>query len=298
MEPIRSRTFKFFSFFPEDIVTLMYQIIIANLIVIFRTSINNYSCFLLSTTAIIISIFLISTINHGTSNKFLRFIRHWYCVIIIPISYSIVGNIINGINPNIMDNLLINIDFFMFKVHPTVFLEKIIFPALTDYLQIIYSLYYFYPIVLGIAFYTKKKEMEFHKTIFGVVLCFYLSYIGYIIAPAIGPRFTLANLHNVPINTTPVTNFIQNLLNILEGKHYDCFPSGHTAVSLVVLYYAFKYEKKIFYIFLPLIISLIFSTVYLRYHYVIDIFAGLVLTFLTLFIAESIKLYRAVCRPS
>lgn len=286
MEINWSRTFKNF-LFPEHITVILYQIVIAILIIISKKNIQSYSYFLLLTLTIIISINLISTINHETKNKLLKFIRHWYYVIIVPISFSIVGNIIPGINPKPMDDILIKFDYFVFKVHPTVILEKITFPILTDYLQIIYSLYFFYPVILGLIIYSKNKDIEFHKTLFGLSLCFYLSYIGYILVPAIGPRFTLADLQSVQLNTTPVTNFLQNLLNTIEGKHHDCFPSGHVAVSLLVLYYAFKYEKKVFYIFLPLIISLIFSTVYLRYHYVVDIFGGILLFFLTLYISEN-----------
>lgn len=298
MKVICSRVFNSFKLFPEDVVIIAYQSVISILILFFRKNIANYSYFLLLTIAIIISVFLISIINHETKNKFLTLLRHWYFVITIVISYSIVGNIISGINPKSMDDLLIFLDFSIFKTHPTVLLEKITYPFLTDYLQIVYSLYYFYPVVLGIFLYSKRKELEFHRTSFAIALCFYLSYLGYIIVPAIGPRFTLSHLQSVSLNITPTTNFLQNLLNNLEGKHYDCFPSGHIGVSLVVLYYAFKYEKKIFYILLPLIVSLIFSTVYLRYHYVVDVFAGFFLTFLTLVISENIKLHPKLYRLS
>ncbi len=48
-------------------------------------------------------------------------------------------------------------------------------------------------------------------------------------------------------------------------------PSGHTQMVLMVLFLARRYEKVLFYVFLPIICGLILSTVYLRYHYVIDL---------------------------
>ena len=54
-------------------------------------------------------------------------------------------------------------------------------------------------------------------------------------------------------------------------------PSGHTQIVLMVLFLAHRYEKFLFYIFFPIICGLILSTVYLRYHYVIDLFAGVAL---------------------
>jgi len=42
----------------------------------------------------------------------------------------------------------------------------------------------------------------------------------------------------------------------------------------MALYLAHRYERLLFYIFLPVICGLILSTLYLRYHYVVDLLAG------------------------
>ena len=58
------------------------------------------------------------------------------------------------------------------------------------------------------------------------------------------------------------------------------FPSLHVGISSVALIYAWKYRyfsrlyQVLFYIYIPLVVSLWISTVYLRHHWVIDIFAG------------------------
>jgi len=67
-------------------------------------------------------------------------------------------------------------------------------------------------------------------------------------------------------------------------------PSGHTQIVLMVLYLAYRYEKFLFYIFFPIICGLILSTVYLRYHYVVDLFAGVAFAIVSLIIAP--RLYR------
>ena len=57
----------------------------------------------------------------------------------------------------------------------------------------------------------------------------------------------------------------------------DVFPSMHVAISLVVWLYAYRNSKRLFWILSPLILSLWLSTLYLRYHYLIDVLAGLIL---------------------
>jgi membrane-associated phospholipid phosphatase len=67
------------------------------------------------------------------------------------------------------------------------------------------------------------------------------------------------------------------MLDSFEGITRDCFPSGHTELTVLVLYYARKFDRRIFWWLLPFGIGIVLSTVYLRYHYVIDVIAGAVL---------------------
>jgi membrane-associated phospholipid phosphatase len=66
-------------------------------------------------------------------------------------------------------------------------------------------------------------------------------------------------------------------LSVIRG---GAFPSLHVGISSVALIYAYQYRnltrlnKYIWYLYIPLVTSLWFSTVYLRHHWVIDIFAG------------------------
>jgi membrane-associated phospholipid phosphatase len=62
-----------------------------------------------------------------------------------------------------------------------------------------------------------------------------------------------------------------------ELNKYDCFPSGHTEVSLVVLVACWRYWRKAFPFFLAAVSGLLVGTLYLRYHYGIDIVAGALL---------------------
>jgi membrane-associated phospholipid phosphatase len=54
----------------------------------------------------------------------------------------------------------------------------------------------------------------------------------------------------------------------------DCFPSGHTEIPLLTLWLARRYRRKLFLVYLPITAAMIFSTVYLRFHYVVDVLAG------------------------
>jgi membrane-associated phospholipid phosphatase len=190
------------------------------------------------------------------------------------------------VNPKDIDPTLIKLDYMIFGAHPTVMLEKIVIPVLTDLLQLAYATYYFITVSFGVLLFVKHQRKELDKSVFMILLCFYLSYIGYILFPALGPRFYLKSIQTVPLKGLLVADPIKDFLNKLEGIKRDAFPSGHTAVTVLVLYLAYRFQRRFFWICLPIVSALIFATVYCRYHYVVDVIAGLALTLLTIFLGE------------
>ncbi len=203
--------------------------------------------------------------------------------------YQSLGNMIQHLQPDI-DPYLIRIDFFLFGVHPTVWMERWITPWLTDMMSLAYLSYYFLPLILVLTLSLRGRTEEFRQTMFVLTFAYHLSFLGYLLFPAIGPRFTQVHLYSVPLEGSFITDFVREALNVLEHNKRDCMPSGHTQIALTVLFLARRYEKTIFILFLPVVCGLILSTVYLRYHYVIDLIAGTTLAIGCILIAP--QLYR------
>ena len=217
-------------------------------------------------------------------------------VLAVPVLFDSIGDVIPWLWPRYFDGLLISADRLLFcGSNPTVLLERFIHPALTTALQVAYISYYPMAAVLGVVLFSKRKQAGFDEAIFGIVLCFYLSYLGYLLFPAVGPRFTLAHLQTTDLQAGPFVAAIQSTLNRLENTKTDAFPSGHTAVALMTLYYAWKTREKVLTaVLVPAVTGLIVSTVYLRYHYVIDVIAGIALALLTMKLAP--PLFRRALR--
>ncbi|MEC4677088.1 MAG: phosphatase PAP2 family protein [Nitrospirota bacterium] len=204
-------------------------------------------------------------------------------LISIAAVFDSLGYIVHYINPIDIDPLLIRLDYRLFNGYPTVMLERFISPLLTDVMQAAYSGYYFLPFALGIALKIRKDDSAaFDYSLFLIMFCFYLSYTGYMLMPALGPRYTMNHLQSMELDGLFITQPVQWLLNRLEGIKRDAFPSGHTGIALTVLYLSFRFEKRLFLIFLPVVTALIFSTVYCRYHYVVDIIGGIFLSVITI----------------
>lgn len=276
---------KLFTSRPADALTIVFVSILLLITLIFNSSIPNRLLLIATYLALLTGQFILVKVKD--KNRFLRFTYDLiFPVVSVLVLFDSLGWVVHYINPVDIDPLLIRLDCMIFGNHPTVMLETIINPLLTDILQIAYSTYYFLPVVLGIALIKNNQKEEFNRSLFLILFCFYLSYIGYIIWPALGPRFTLDHLQTQKLQGFLIAEQIQNLLNRLEGIKRDAFPSGHTGVALTVLYLAYNYKRTLFWIYLPVVILLLFSTVYCRYHYVVDVIAGVILAGAAIFFGE------------
>jgi len=258
-----------------DWLTIGYLTIWIVLLILFRKEIPNIKLFLLLHILSGGITFILGCLQPESAP--LKFLRNWYPLFFLPLYFTALHYLIPAIHPHTIDLTLIKMDIWLFGTNPTVWLEKLYHPFLTDILQICYSTFYFLPLIILTPLYVKREKKNFERVAFGFLLAFYISYLGYVLFPALGPRFYLAHLHNISLRGYFVFHYLNKTLNGLENIQWDAFPSGHVAVTLAYLYFAQKYLRRVFNWTLPLVVLLIFSTVYLRYHYFVDVLSGVVL---------------------
>lgn len=271
--------------------------------IIFIKSIN--SPFFYISTNILLSIMIIVISVMSSRLRDNRNFKLFQRVIMAPLVYFIYSQVqvyIRHINPYEFDDVLIACDRFIFSTDPTVLLTKISFPALTEFLQISYMTYFLMPLIQGIELHFKGDDKVFNNFAALIIFCFYFSYLLYFFMPAIGPRFTL---HDFSITSLEmpglwITDTLRAIVNQGGGipsgvsnpelyVNRDCMPSGHTMMTLMNMILAFRLKSKFKWLFLVFGVSLIFATVYLRYHYVVDVLAGIAFCFLALWIEPKLR---------
>jgi len=202
--------------------------------------------------------------------------RNWYPLIYVASCYKEMALFIPAVRGTDADQWLANLDYRIWHANPTIWLERIQTPLLTEFLQIVYTL--FVPAVLLIPFllWKRRRFADFQYLAFLIALGFLVSYIGYLIVPARGPRFLLKHLQHVPLQGLWLFRGMQSTLDRLESAHYDCFPSGHTELTILAWWGSRRLSGKLFGLYFAYTLSIIFATVYLRYHYTVDVMAGAV----------------------
>jgi len=114
--------------------------------------------------------------------------RHWYPLPYVAWCYREMALLIPAVRGRDADAELARLDYRVWGANPTVWLERLATPVLTEYLQIVYAL--FVPVVLFIAFllWRQRRYADFRYYAFLIALGFLVSYLGYLLVPARGPR--------------------------------------------------------------------------------------------------------------
>lgn len=191
--------------------------------------------------------------------------------------YTNLHDTIHFVNPHDVHDQLIAIDQWMFGLQPTVWIEKYYTPFWTDFFSLAYMNYFFITIALTVWLLVEGRREDMRTALFGTVLCFYFGYILYVVFPAAPPRLVLAGQWTKPLVGSWFTQAQQKLVEISPTSSRGAFPSLHCAITFVTLLYAWRLKRVLFWIILVPGISLVIATVYLRHHYVVDIYAGFAL---------------------
>jgi membrane-associated phospholipid phosphatase len=228
--------------------------------------------------------------RHATGWRILAFIHDWYVPPMVFFSFKELYYMVRPIHfGRDYDDVLIAIDRWLFGVNPTEWLGQFSHPAVTEILQIAYTMFFFLFLVVGFELYRRHNLDLFHFYVFTGTYAFFLSYLGYFLLPAVGPRFTLHDFaaldHELPgLWLTPYLRWFVNagesipmgVPNIvaIAGTQRDVFPSGHTMGTIFLIFFCARYRLNVRHFIYVVGVLLIIATVYERYHYLVDLVGG------------------------
>jgi membrane-associated phospholipid phosphatase len=285
-----------------DFISIWFLLFLTGLNVVFHGRVAHWWTIALVNLALIAVIFTLAWLAEQKRTKLLIGLHRWYCYAIVLFIFKELYLMVHPIHPTDYDELLIAVDHWIFGVNPTQWMAQFAHPLLTEILQIAYFSYYFLFIILGVEVYRRFAIEKFDQAAFLVIYGFYLSYLGYFSFPAVGPRFTLHDFSaiNTELPGIFLTNAMREIINIgesipthlpnpVEFVQRDVFPSGHTELTIITMALGFRYKLKSRWILAVLGNLLIVATVYLRYHYVIDLIAGGLLAWFTIWSGDKLE---------
>jgi len=209
------------------------------------------------------------------TQKFWHFWRHWYPHLFFLFCFEELAKLVHLVTPGWKDAKLIAADYWLMGVHPTVWLEQFATPGRNDFMQFAYLTYFTYLLILGGVLYYRRDWRGYWSVMTYSAVGYAIGYVIAICFPIESPWFSMAGAWHGPLQGGPFTaaiNFIEHFGRVRGAA----FPSEHIAGSVAALWGAWRHRRWLFWVMAPLVACMCVSTVWGRYHYVVDVFGGMV----------------------
>ena len=223
-------------------------------------------------------------------SRLLDFLRSYYPILLYTGFYRETGLLNQMIYTGYLDAHFLRLERWLFGWQPGLELvERLPWRWTAEILYGAYFSYYLMIAGVGLALLLRNRA-HFAHFISVVSFVFYVCYLIYIFVPVVGPRIVHTDIVTQALPRDvfppqPVTTpagvesalFFQIMAWIYERFETPgaAFPSSHVAVALTTLYFSFLYLRPIRWLHLAAALLLCVSTVYGRYHYVVDVWAGI-----------------------
>lgn len=232
---------------------------------------------------------------HGEArhpNRFLVGLRHFYPVVTYLFFFSEIGQLDRMIFPEFLDPAIVELEQWLFGTQPSRrFMELLPYRVVSEMFYAAYFSYYIMIVGVGIALFRQNRRHFFHY-ISVVSFIFYVCYLSYVIFPVVGPpifyfqgRDTVLppEVHALFANSyypdAVRSGFLFQVMAFLY-RTFDspgaALPSSHVVIALTTVFFSFRYLRRIRYLHLGVAFLLCLATIYCRYHYVVDVIAGLI----------------------
>jgi len=189
------------------------------------------------------------------------------------ISFYALGVAVPLLENGKVDTMLLSWDRALLGETPAVAWEPWLRPWVEDVAMTGY-LFFFYYLVAGPAVYCIQNLRLFRTCIVGLFTMYALAFTSYTVFPAGGPWRWMTFV--TPLHGSWVLDWTLGPVNA-GSNAVDVFPSVHLAASLYLLLFDWQHGRRRFWVHLLPCVVLWWSTMYLRFHYFVDLLAGVVM---------------------
>lgn len=217
--------------------------------------------------AVFVSLWLATRRSHDAA----RVVRSGLALIGLPIVFSSLCWLLPAVHPEPFEYVWLEVDRWLFGTDISRLSDGM--PAwLVELLQLDYAAFYGLCIVAALLAGRGSGRHAFDRSVLLIVGAFLSSYLGYLLFPTIAPKLVLEHPHE--LTGMWLAGSVRESIDAMEANHWDCFPSGHTLLSVVNLIILWRWARTWFWILLVPSVALILSTMLLRYHWATDVIVG------------------------
>ena len=222
---------------------------------------------------------------------------------VVQFSYFLLGTYLPLVNPRCLDKALYSFDLRFFGFETSVWADAHITAFTSEWFAFFYFCYFFLllahsvPIVLF-----AREERLLSEFCLGMIIMFGVGKTLYALVPGFGPVRALATIFR---NQYPHGLWLDSVMRAVAtgGAQKDIFPSLHTAAPTFLTLFSFRNRHLVPFRYTWGVVgffaaNIIVATMFLRWHWVVDVAAGLTLAGSSWWLAVVLTKYELERRAS
>lgn len=260
-----------------DLTCIGYMALIGFLLIFFHKTVTFWPNHVLIHIVFVVGILEIVRLGEIYSQKkILWILRTFYPLVIFLYGWDELNSLVPMFYGTYWTTEhLVQLDKFIFGVHPTVWVQQFYRPWLDEFMCISYTAYYAFYAIIPLYFYLSKKREELFAIFFIVLFTILSNFFLFYIFPATGPQRVLS-LQALQIQSFTGYCFCEITRAAQAGGSVTgaAFPSSHVAAALAWVLSARRYNRKLGYAISPIALGVSLSAVYLGLHHAVDVILG------------------------
>ena len=260
-------------FTATDLVTLLYVAVATAAVLVYTGNDHAGWDWLLVAHGLLVGLVLLAP-RAREGGPVGRFLGDWYPMLLLGGLYAEVG-VVNVDVGYQYDQVIQRLEMWVFGSQLSYrWIREMPSPAFSWIMHACYLAYYAILCASPLGLWISGRRDAARRTIFAVMVTFYLCYVVFLFFPVAGPRYAFDLAHNAATEIWPA-RLTQWLLD--RGDSWGAaFPSSHVAAAVVAAICALRYWRPLGLVLLPFTTGLVLSVVYGQFHYAVDAVAGLI----------------------
>jgi membrane-associated phospholipid phosphatase len=206
-----------------------------------------------------------------------RLAYHLLPLLAVLVFYLNLRPILPLLNGAVHDDRLYQLDMQIFGFEPTLLIERITTKAVVEWFAFFYYSYFF---LIGsfifVMICTVEDDERLSHFAAGMLFVVCVGHFIYALVPGFGPYEFLAHEYSRPLVGGTFYNLVLDAVSG-AGPLRDIFPSLHTALPTFCALFAWRHYPR----YAPIVTffagNIMAATIVLRWHYAVDVIAGLLL---------------------
>jgi membrane-associated phospholipid phosphatase len=202
-----------------------------------------------------------------------RVVRDWHPLLLFPFLYKEVELLAPALGDWRLTAAIPTWESALFAGQPSLYLsERLPFVPLSEYLHFCYLSYAIVIPSVAAYWYVSGRRAAFGELLLLLSTVLLGSYLFFILLPVDSPYYLSQRL-GPPLSGHIFFDLVHQI-SARGGARGGAFPSAHVSGAVVVSLVAWRHQRRLAYLLVPITGSVMIATVYGRFHYVLDAFAG------------------------